>query len=117
SWRGAESSASGGELTSSSVRFNTRVRTTVAGAQLATGAEAEYDLIAGELVRLEAEALAGIKNITALAGDLRFGVRYRMKTDSSTTTGLIRWSGFLTPNINANAGVSGILTHRDHQVS
>lgn len=116
-WRGSDSSASGGELDASSVLFGVRVRNGLAGVQLATSAEAEYDLLAGQLVHLEAEAMAGIRNVAALSGDIRFGLRYRMDTDSSAATGLVSWRGRLTPTIGANVGLSGILTHRNDRVS
>src|SRR5690554_4420463 len=61
--------------------------------------------------------MAGIRNIAALSGDIRFGLRYRMDTDSSAATGLVSWRGRLTPTIGANVGLSGILTHRNDRVS
>src|SRR5690606_25669366 len=68
-WRGQANSASAGALNASSIVFNARVRGDLAGVQLSTSAEAEYDLITSQLVRLEADAMAAMRGAAILNGD------------------------------------------------
>ena len=109
-WASGYSSSAPGEATQSLLEVKSGVRVPLSSGSLTAGGELEYDLHASKLVSLRAEAVATLRDVAALHGDVRFGVRYRMSEDYQWVTGLARWSGQVAPNLSAAAGLQGTVS-------